>query len=250
MAVLALVLGFAGAGRADAARVTRTAAEPSAPLAQGPVCPLALVLAIDVSSSVDAREFDLQMQGLARAFRDPRVGEAILASGGVLVTAFEWSGRAQHVTLAEWTWLSSQAGIERFAAGLSEARRTHTSYPTALGYALGHAAIRLRGAPRPCLRQVVDMSGDGVNNEGFPPESAYRAFDYRRITVNGLVVRGADPDPVVYYRERVIRGYGAFVEVADGYGDYAKAMARKLLREVSGNAFAGDARGRTLTRRD
>lgn len=89
-----------------------------------------------------------------------------------------------------------------------------------------------------CLRQVVDVSGDGVNNEGFPPASAYRAFDYARITVNGLVVRGADPDPVPYYTREVIRGSGAFVEVAETYADYERAMARKLLREISGAPLA------------
>uniref|UniRef100_UPI003BAC79CE DUF1194 domain-containing protein n=1 Tax=Stappia sp. TaxID=1870903 RepID=UPI003BAC79CE len=202
-------------------------------------CPLALVLALDVSSSVDEREYALQMKGLAAAFREETVQSAIMATGGILVTAFEWSGRDQHVTHADWRYLATRADIETFADLLARSRRQHTSYPTALGYALGHAAIRLSSAPRRCLRQVVDISGDGVNNEGFPPASAYRAFDYARITVNGLVVRGADPDPLPYYTREVIRGSGAFVEVAETYSDYARAMARKLLREISGAPLAG-----------
>ena len=201
-------------------------------------CPLALVLALDVSSSVDEREYALQMKGLAAAFREDTVQSAIMATGGILVTAFEWSGRDQHVTHADWRYIATQADIEAFADRLAQSRRQHTSYPTALGYALGHAAIRLSSAPRRCLRQVVDVSGDGVNNEGFPPASAYRAFDYGHITVNGLVVRGADPDPLPYYTREVIRGSGAFVEVAETYADYERAMARKLLREISGAPLA------------
>lgn len=224
-------------GRVLAALVVAPGTAGASSLAAGP-CPLALVLALDVSSSVDEREFALQMKGLASAFRRESVQSAILATGGILVTAFEWSGRYQHVTHADWSFLATQGEIEAFADLLARSRRKHTSYPTALGYALGHAAIRLSSAPRRCLRQVVDVSGDGVNNEGFPPASAYRAFDYARITVNGLVVRGADPDPVPYYTREVIRGSGAFVEVAETYADYERAMARKLLREISGAPLA------------
>jgi len=202
-------------------------------------CQLALVLALDVSSSVDAREYRFQMRGLGTAFRDPEVIEAIQANGGMMATAFEWSGRDKQVAVVGWTWLETDAAIRAFADRLSGASRSYTRFPTALGYALGHAATRFARLPRPCARQVVDVSGDGVNNEGFPPASAYRAFDFARITVNGLVIAGADPDPVAYYREDVIRGPDAFLEVASGFDDYANAMKRKLLREIRGNAFAG-----------
>lgn len=201
-------------------------------------CPLALVLAIDVSSSVDASDYRLQMRGLGDAFGDREVVDAIVSNGGVLVTAFEWSGRNQQVPIADWTWLDTPNAVQVFADRLSGASRSHYRFPTALGYALGHAAIQFARAPRACARQVVDVSGDGVNNEGFPPASAYRAFDFSRTTVNGLVIRGADPDPVTYYRNTVIRGPGAFVETAETFADYGSAMKRKLLREIAGNAFA------------
>ncbi|WP_093810595.1 DUF1194 domain-containing protein [Stappia sp. ES.058] len=203
-------------------------------------CPLALVLAIDVSSSVDASDYRLQMRGLVTAFEDREVVDAIVSNGGVLVNAFEWSGRNKQVPIADWTWLDTPASVQAFATRLAGTSRSFYRFPTALGYALGHAAIQLGRAPRACARQVVDVSGDGVNNEGFPPVNAYRAFDYSRTTVNGLVIKGADPDPEAYYLETVIRGPGAFVETADGFSDYGKAMKRKLLREIAGNAFAAN----------
>jgi hypothetical protein len=212
---------------------------PGPPARAAAACPLALVLALDVSSSVDDSEHELQRQGLADAFRDPEVQAAILATGGLLVTAFEWSGREQQVVQADWTWVETAAEIGLFAERIARAPRSYRRYPTALGYALGYAAIRHSQAPRDCARRVVDMSGDGINNEGFPPESAYRAFDYSAITVNGLVIEGDRPDPVRYYRDRVIRGPGAFVEVARGFGDYARAMKRKLLREIEEAPLAG-----------
>jgi Ca-activated chloride channel family protein len=120
-----------------------------------------------------------------------------------------------------------------FASG-----RGFTDFPTALGYALGYAAVHLRGVPERCARHIIDVAGDGINNEGFAPAAAYRAFGFEAITVNGLVIAGEKPDPVTYYRNEVIRGPGAFVEVADGFEDYAAAMKRKLLREIGTGHYA------------
>lgn len=201
-------------------------------------CGLSLVLALDVSSSVDAREFELQMGGLAGALREPEIVQAIVESGGILVTAFEWSGRFQQVEVEPWRFLADEAGVLSFAQRIETHTRGFNEYPTALGYALGHAATRLRGAPLDCARKVVDVSGDGANNEGFGPEAAYANFDFDGVTVNGLVIEGELPDPVRYYRERVIRGPGAFVEVARDFSDYEEAMRRKLLREINGAALS------------
>lgn len=204
-------------------------------------CPLALVLAIDGSSSVDAQEHQLQALGIASALTDPQVKEAILAGGGIWITSFEWSGRNQHVIQIDWTLLDSEQSIDAVAARLAISPRGFTEFPTSLGHALGFAAIQMRKLQQPCHRKVIDIAGDGVNNDGFPPASAYRAQDFSDMTVNGLVIKGADPDPVSYYRREVVRGTGAFVEIADSYGDYAIAMKRKLLREIMGAALA-DAR--------
>ena len=203
-----------------------------------PLCGLSLVLALDVSSSVDAGEFALQTRGLAGALRDPAVRRAIVAAGGIQATALEWSGRDKQVDIAAWALLAGDDDISAFADRIETHQRAHDEFPTALGYALGHAATRLRKAPLNCARAVIDVSGDGVNNEGFEPQLAYRNFDFANVTVNGLVIRGASPDPVAYYRAEVIHGPGAFVEVARDFRDYEAAMKRKLLREINGANLA------------
>jgi hypothetical protein len=203
-----------------------------------PLCGLSLVLALDVSSSVTADEFALQTSGLARALRDPAVRRSIVAAGGIQVTALEWSGRNQQVDITSWSLLAADSDISTFADRIEAHQRAHYEFPTALGYALGYAATRLRKAPLDCTRSVIDVSGDGVNNEGFAPALAYRNFDFSNVTVNGLVIQGADPDPVAYYRAEVVHGPGAFVAIAADFSDYEAAMKRKLLREINGASIA------------
>lgn len=201
-------------------------------------CALALVVAMDGSSSVDAREHDLQLQGLARALQDPDVVEAIQNVGGIWFSSFEWSGRYQQSVQVDWSFLESDESVDLAAQKIFASGRGFTEFPTALGYALGFAAVHLRAVPQRCARHVIDVAGDGINNEGFAPASAYRAFGFEAITVNGLVIAGETPDPVAYYRDEVIRGPGAFIEVADGFEDYAAAMKRKLLREIGTDHYA------------
>ncbi|MEQ8402321.1 MAG: DUF1194 domain-containing protein [Roseitalea porphyridii] len=210
-----------------------------APVRAQPQCALSLILAIDVSSSVDDRDYRLQMDGLAEAFRDPQIREAITRVGGIQVTAYEWSGRRQQVEIAPWTFLAGDASVLALADRLQAHPRGHTAFPTALGYALGHAASLFRSAPLDCTRKVIDVSGDGVNNEGFSPELAYANFPFEGVQVNGLVIAGARPDPVVFYQEHVLYGPGAFLEIADGFADFEAAMKRKLLREIIGGALSG-----------
>lgn len=201
-------------------------------------CALALVLAMDGSASVDAREHQLQLNGLAIALSDPEVVNAIEVVGGIYVTSFEWSGRFKQIQQLDWQFLSDAASAQRAADTLRAALRGYTEFPTALGYALGHAAVLMEKAPVACRRKVIDIAGDGINNEGFGPSSAYKAFNFDGITVNGLVIAGADTEPLEYYRANVIRGLGAFIEVAASYDDYADAMKRKLIREIFGSGYA------------
>ena len=199
-------------------------------------CSLALVSAIDVSASVDEREYRLQMHGLADALSGEEVRRAIKQVGGIWYSSFEWSGRNQHAFHINWTWLGSEADIDSVADRLRRVVRGHTEFPTAIGYALGFAAIHLSRLPAECERKVIDVAGDGVNNEGFAPRHAYAAFDLDGVVVNGLVIKGASPDPEPYYRDHVIKGSGAFVEIANGFDDYTRAMTRKLLKEI-GSGF-------------
>jgi len=199
-------------------------------------CRLALLLALDVSSSVDATEDRLQRDGLARALLAPEVQAALLAAPEtpVALAVYEWSGRYQQALVLDWTLLSDSAAIGAAAQRIHDSQRVYTQYPTAVGYALGHAATLFRAAPA-CLFRTLDVSGDGVNNEGFGPALAYANFPLNGITVNGLAITGGTSDDrklLDFYRTELIHGPGAFVQVATDFNDYERAMRRKLQREL------------------
>ena len=197
-------------------------------------CRLALLLAMDVSASIDAGEYQLQRDGLARALDAPDIREAFLGGPGpVALAVYEWSGRNQQTVMIDWTLIDSAAALDRVVDRVSGARRSWKDFPTAIGYALGYAAKMFRDAPE-CDRQVIDVSGDGTNNEGFMPDRAYAHFPLDGITVNGLVVEGVDADIIRFYQTEVLRGPGAFLEVAPNFERFEAAMARKLFREVNG----------------
>lgn len=192
---------------------------------------------MDVSSSVDMDEDALQRGGLASALLDPDVQDAFFISPEpVALMVFEWSGRYNQVNLMEWTLINDKADLVRASEAVARSPRSHNDFPTALGYALGYAATQLQSAPD-CLFRTIDMSGDGINNDGFGPAEAYAAFPLEDVTVNGLVVRAAESvgevDLLTFYETEVIKGPGAFVEVAQGFDDYARAIRRKLIRELS-----------------
>lgn len=208
-------------------------------LVAGPAdaCRLALVLAMDVSSSVDAQEDRLQRGGLAAALLAPDVQDAFFVSPDpVAITVFEWSGRYNQEDLTDWVLINSPADLLAVAETIASSERSHNDFPTAMGYALGHAAIRLLDAPA-CLFRTVDIAGDGVNNDGFGPAEAYSAFPFANVTVNGLVVNAgefeSETELIPFYRDEVIRGPGAFIEIANGFEDYETAIRRKLIRELS-----------------
>ncbi len=199
-------------------------------------CRLALLLAVDVSSSVDATEDALQRGGIVAALTAPEVVEAFFATDTpVALAAYEWSGRYNQDVLLEWTLIDTRATLLAAAETLAQTKRSETEYPTAMGFALGFGARMLQRAPR-CDRQTIDMAGDGRNNDGFGPREAYNAFPFATVTVNGLVVNAADfegeLDLIPFYRGEVLHGPGAFLEIAQGFADYERAMRRKLEREL------------------
>ncbi|MHC0054364.1 DUF1194 domain-containing protein [Actibacterium sp. D379-3] len=218
-----------------------------AALVAGPAqagCRLALLLALDISSSVDDAEDRLQRDGLAAALLSPEVQAALLATpeAPVALAVYQWSGRQQQQTVLGWTLLSGPDAVLGAARAIRDSRRSDTDFPTAMGYALGHAATLFRAAPD-CLFRTIDISGDGVNNDGFGPALAYRNFPLGGVTVNGLAVGGAaqnDAELIAFYRNHVIRGPGAFVETAVDFQDFERAMRRKLEREV-GSRIVGRA---------
>ena len=205
-------------------------------------CGLELILAVDVSGSIDAREFALQTNGLADAFEHPSLIAAIgELEGGVLVTMTHWSGSTRHRRMTGWHRLSDAPSMARFAAEARSTERAWRNYSTAVGEALVHAARVSATAPETCKRRVIDISGDGVSNEGRAPSMVSGALAARGYTINGLVIRGADPDPVAHYRAQVIAGPGAFVEIAADFADYPRAILRKLLREIDQPMILSDA---------
>lgn len=209
------------------------AAMVSSPAQASEHCRLALVLALDVSSSVDADEYVLQRDGLAAALDAPEIRKAILeGSGHVSIAIYEWSGRRQSAMVSDWVALMDDAAIDHVIDTLRSAPRSHSRFPTAMGYALGFGATLLNRGPV-CDRQVIDVSGDGENNDGFPPRLAYRNFPFANVTVNGLAVLGGAPNVLDYFQREVRFGFGAFVETSQGYAGYRAAMTRKLFRELN-----------------
>ena len=200
-------------------------------------CRLALVLAMDVSSSVDAAEDQLQRGGLVAALTAPEVRQAFFASDQpVALAIYEWSGRYNQELLLDWTLIDSPRALLGAAETVAASSRSHNDFPTAMGHALGYGATLLARGPE-CLYRTIDVAGDGQNNEGFGPRSAYAAFPFDGVTVNGLVVNAADYEAevglIAFYKAQVMRGPGAFIEVAQGFEDYENAMRRKLERELT-----------------
>ncbi|WP_259400240.1 DUF1194 domain-containing protein [Roseovarius sp. SCSIO 43702] len=212
---------------------------------QAAPCRLALALGLDVSSSVDAREYDLQRLGLAAALDAPEVRHAILSGspGDVALAVYEWSGFNQQKLHLDWTLLRSNADINRAIAALAAMERSHDDFPTAIGQGLGFGANTLARAPD-CARKVLDISGDGINNAGFGPAAAYRHFPFEDVTVNGLVISRDIEKTISYYRDNVLYGPGAFMIVTADFEGFAEAMARKLHREINDLVFGAAPRDR------
>ncbi|MFQ5567496.1 MAG: DUF1194 domain-containing protein [Paracoccaceae bacterium] len=202
-------------------------------------CGLELVLAMDVSRSVVNAEYDLQMNGLAQAFRDPEIGEAIAwIPGGVMATVTQWSGMGAQAQPVPWTHLKDAAGAAAFAAAIERQDRAFFASYTAIGEALFHANRLSASNPLRCTRRVIDVSGDGASNRGRAVRPMAEALAANGVTVNGLVIKGAWPDPVEFYVRNVVRGDGSFLETTDNFADYAAAIKRKLLRELAPQVVA------------
>lgn len=199
----------------------------------GAACRLALALGLDVSSSVDTVEYRLQTRGLAAALTAPEVRSAFLSdpAAPVMLQIYEWSGWQQQVIRQDWVTIRSGDDLDAVALRLGSQRRSFEQYPTALGFALLYGARSL-GQRQECAERKLDLSGDGTNNDGMAPDAARRDQAMGDIVVNGLVVGSNLTTLARYYHEFVIHGDGAFVETAANYGDFERAMRRKLLREL------------------
>lgn len=216
--------------RALAVLVAALAAAP----ARAQDCALALALALDISSSVNSREYEIQKGGLAAALRDPEIRAAALSGAGpVWLAAYEWSGVDRQILIAPWVRIGAEADLDRFATRLDVHQRSNVTFGTAIGAALEYGVDLLGAGPTVCDRRVIDISGDGVNNDGFPPDALPPTGLLAGITINALVIKGAVPDPEPHYRAQVIHGPDSFMLVArNGFDDYADLIKGKLLREL------------------
>jgi hypothetical protein len=200
---------------------------------------LELVLVVDSSGSVNGAEFDLQMQGVAAALRDPVVIRAIesYATRGVALALVQWSGRHQQVMAVDWGRITDGPSALAFADRVVDAPRWFAR-ETALADALTFAMGELHGNAFAGARRVIDVSGDGKNNSGGDPDSVRDMAAAQGITINALAILNEQPILDLYYEWHVIGGPGAFVMAARDYHDFARAIRAKLLREIEGTPLS------------
>ena len=207
---------------------------------------LLLVLAADVSRSVDSAKFQLQRDGYAAAISDPRVLEAIGSgrNGRIGLSFIEWSGAGSQRVLIDWTRVSNAEEAKGFGDHLLEAPRSfadRTSISGAIDFSMG----QLAKAPFECERRTIDISGDGTNNAGRDVTLARDEALAQGVTINGLVILSETPlawnpdhtNPQGgldnYYRSHVVGGTGAFVIVAENFASFGKAIIKKLIAEIA-----------------
>jgi len=196
---------------------------------------LALVIAVDVSRSIDDEEFELQRTGYAAAFRHPRVVEAIGAGavGAIAVTYVQWSGAKSQEQMIGWTVLRDAASAGGFADRLARLERRVPGGSTSISGAIDFSMHLLAAAGFETRRRIVDLSGDGSNNSGRLAAYARDEAVAAGIVINGLVILNEEPLLDLYYRENVIGGPGAFLMAAAEFDDFAAAILGKLIREIA-----------------
>jgi Protein of unknown function (DUF1194) len=194
---------------------------------------LSLVLAIDVSSSVNEERYALQMRGYAEAFRNPMVTDAIAQSGAIAVTLVQWAGYRHYEQVIDWTVIHGAGTASRFANTIAETMRALDG-STSLSGAIDFSARLLRTNGHNARRRIIDVSGDGSNNNGRPATLARDEAVAAGITINGLPILTEDPALDTYYREHVIGGPGAFLVVAEDFDSFSDAILRKLTIEIAG----------------
>jgi len=206
-----------------------------------------LVLAADVSRSIDDGEFQLQRKGYAAALGDLRVLEAITAgpNQAIAISYVEWSGAGEQKTVVDWTVLHDGEDAAVVAAAILAAPRSFLAR-TSISEAIDFSAARLAGSPVAADRRVIDISGDGTSNSGRPVTDARDEAVAKGITINGLAIINTRAGPGFfshtqpegglpnYYKVNVIGGAGAFLMVVENFDTFAEAMTRKLVSEIAG----------------
>ena len=220
---------------------------------------LLLVLASDVSRSVDAAKFKLQRDGYVAALSSPRVIEAIRSGpyGRIAICFVEWSGFAAQRVVIDWTVIDSAKAAQDLASQLDEAQR-YFADRTSISGGIDFAMAQLERAPFSASRRTIDMSGDGKNNSGRDVTGARDDAIAQGVTINGLVIlseRSESQPPLywgadhtnppggleAYYRNNVIGGPDSFVMVAENFNTFSQAILNKLIAEVASGDQPRDA---------
>jgi hypothetical protein len=226
----ALVGGFvlyAGAARAEAVDV-------------------ALVLAADVSRSIDTGEFRLQRQGYAAAITNPSVLTAVQAGThrAIALCFVEWAGPDEQLVVVDWTVIRDGESASEFAATLVGAGRSFTGR-TSISAAIDFAMGQLARSGVDAERRIIDVSGDGTNNAGRPVTDARDAAVAQGVTINGLAIINERPEGYffahtqppeglpAYYKNNVVGGNGAFLQVVKDFTTFGDAITSKLVTEIA-----------------
>jgi hypothetical protein len=222
------------------------AVAPLRPLIAAERVDLLLVLAADVSRSVDARKFQLQREGYAAALADPRVLKAITSgpNGRIAVCLIEWSGMSSQKVVIDWTMIDGRKAAQQFGDRLLETPRSFADR-TSISNGISFALAQFPRAPFETRRRTIDVSGDGTNNSGADVHQARDDAVNAGVTINGLAILSDHPLPwnpehtnppgglAHYYRENVMGGPGAFVMEAKDFDSFGQAIINKLIAEVA-----------------
>jgi hypothetical protein len=196
---------------------------------------VALVLAVDSSGSISEQRLMLQIQGYLDALRHPSFIESVRGGrhGRVALTFVEWTDMRRQDQVVGWTVIEDKAGAFAFAKEIHDALRPLPGW-TSISGAIDFSVGLLLNSGFMATRRVIDISGDGANNDGRPVTEARDAAVAAGVTINGLPIIEVEPDLEAYYRDNVIGGPDSFVVVARDTGNFGEAILRKLLVEVAG----------------
>lgn len=205
---------------------------------------LELVLAVDVSSSIDELEARRQREGHVTALADPEVISAIQSGGygRIAVMYLEWADGEFQRVVAPWTVIETETDARNFAAVLATAPFV-SGRRTAIGAAIGNSVELIETNRFEGIRKVIDLSGDGPQNSGPSLEAARQSAEAHQITVNGLPIENTRQSPfrptvsidvAGYFENNVIAGPGAFISPSNEHQDFVDALKRKLIIEIAG----------------
>ena len=221
-------------------------AQAPAPPAAKPDVDLLLVLAADISRSLDERKFRLQREGYAAALVNPRVIKAIESGphGRIALTFMEWSGPSAQAVIVDWATIANIADARTIAERIRTAPRLFAER-TAIGAAVDYSVRLFDSAPFNAPRRVIDVSGDGTSNAGLSVVDARDRALELGFTINGLVILSDVPLPTnpghthppgglqLYYENNVIGGPGAFALAAENFEAFGASISSKLVKEIA-----------------